>query len=220
MVDETHISHTNGLSGSYLGHSGNTDSAHGGPHYPSSLGNSLNTSYTGHSSNADIHYPSSQLTAWLDGVYSASGSGKLSNLVIDTDKDWQGYDINNMPSVSTSSDFTIHAGGNDVRFKKNGNQFFRAHHNTAYSSLSIYGNINSGKDLYLYANEADLFSYIQIDGSGSTHIINKNDINFWVGEGPSPQQIGIFDGDGTFTSLWYGGHGANRSLKLLANDND
>jgi len=41
--------------------------------YPSSNGNTLNTSYIGHSSNADLHYPSSQLTTWLDIVYAPSG---------------------------------------------------------------------------------------------------------------------------------------------------
>ena len=43
-------------------------------YYPSTNGNTLNVSYTGHSGNADIHYPSSQLTGWLDDVYAQSGA--------------------------------------------------------------------------------------------------------------------------------------------------
>jgi len=43
-------------------------------YYPSSNGNSLNSSYLGHSGNADLHFPSSQLTTWLDNVYAPTGT--------------------------------------------------------------------------------------------------------------------------------------------------
>ena len=43
-------------------------------YYPSSDGNTLNSSYIGHSSNADLHFPSSNLTTWLDNVYAPTGT--------------------------------------------------------------------------------------------------------------------------------------------------
>ena len=55
-------------------------------YYPSSLGhhlsgafNTLSGSYVTHSSNKDIHFPSSNLTAWLDGVYAPTGTAGQDN---------------------------------------------------------------------------------------------------------------------------------------------
>jgi len=43
----------------------------------------ISSSYAGHSSNTDIHFPSSQITPWLDGLYAPSGvSGDTSSQVI------------------------------------------------------------------------------------------------------------------------------------------
>lgn len=44
-----------------------------GQYYPSSAGAELSGSYHGHSSNTDLHHPSSNLTNWLDGVYAPTG---------------------------------------------------------------------------------------------------------------------------------------------------
>lgn len=60
-----------------------------GTFYPSSIG-------YGHSSNTDIHFPSSQLTNWLDSVYAQSGAAG--------------------PSWSGASDFWNHSGNSDIHF--------------------------------------------------------------------------------------------------------
>lgn len=118
LVNDVHISHTGDISGSYIAHSSNTD----------------------------IHFPSSNITSWLDNVYlknikdgedinsfdsntfhssgivwnkttgkwdavavgsNAGPAQNLSNITINTDKDWLYYNITKLGGIQVSGDITV-----------------------------------------------------------------------------------------------------------------